>query len=258
MSSNKYKKNTREDYRLLCNIIDNVKCISITSNSDTEGKTIIAKNLAMVFAKKGKKTLFIDCSLVDKKKVKAFDKNKVTGLIGMLEAIDKAKVGRVNGVNIEDIHLKSFIIDSQYENLSTLQLGVNSLNNYNHVFKKEYLRTIMERLKKYYDYLIVDAPSFTNLSYMQILSAATDGCLFVIKEGVNEIKEGAEIKEKIGTLECKTLGCIFNKSNARDKVFDDINKKAINIKYTRKNSSTEINQKINDRSKLIYKDFDLE
>ena len=113
MSSNKYKKNTREDYRLLCNIIDNVKCISITSNSDTEGKTIIAKNLAMVFAKKGKKTLFIDCSLVDKKKVKAFDKNKVTGLIGMLEAIDKAKVGRVNGVNIEDIHLKSFIIDNQ-------------------------------------------------------------------------------------------------------------------------------------------------
>jgi capsular exopolysaccharide synthesis family protein len=251
MKNNNRKKETMERYRLLCNVIENykkgdAKCISITSNNDTEGKTMIARNLAMLLAKQGKKTLFIDCNLNAKTKVKKFQASKKNGLIAMLELIDKEKVERIKGTSIYDTQLINYVIDSQCENLSTLSLGVNDLEKYSFLFNTENLRTAMERLKKYYDYLIVDAPSFINLSYTQIVSAATDGCLFVLKKGVHEISQGNEIKDKIATIECKVLGCIFNKSNDRNKMFGDVNKGFINVEYKFRKGRAKINQKVNE------------
>ena len=236
MKKIKYKKAAMERYRILCNIIESysrndVKCISVTSNGNAEGKTIIAKNLAMSLAKYGKKILFIDCSLLDRVKVKKNDKSKPDGLIAMLQVIYKEKTDGVSSLNINDAQLMNYIIDSPLDNLSTVPLGVNSLDNYRLLFKTEYLRTIMEHLKKYYDYLIIDAPSFINLSYMQILSAATDGCLFVLKEGVNDLNEGPEIKDKIATIKCKVLGCIFNKGNDSNELFKDTKKSFFDVKY---------------------------
>jgi capsular exopolysaccharide synthesis family protein len=236
VKKNNYKKAAMERYRILCNIIENYKkydvnCISITSNSDTDGKTIIAKNLAMSLSKCGKKVLFIDCSLVDSVRVKSPDASKVVGLIAMLQAIYKEKTEGVNSQNISGTQLKGYIIDSRLENLSILPLGVNSLDNYSLVFKTQYLRIIIEQLKKYYDYLIVDAPSFINLSYTQIVTSVTDGCLFVLKEGVNAINEGDEIKDKIDTIGCKVLGCIFNKGSDRNILFEDTDNSFTNVKY---------------------------
>jgi Mrp family chromosome partitioning ATPase len=250
MKKNSCKRDTMKSYRLLLNAVENynredAKCISITSNSDTDGKTMIARNLAMLLAKNGKKTLFIDCSLADTVRVKKFYTSKVPGLISILQAIDKEKTERVNNGNVNDTQLKNYIMDSQCENLSTLSLGANSLDDYSFVFKTEYLRIVMERLKKYYDYLIVDAPSFMNLSYTQIVSAATDGCLFVLKKGVNEINEGAEIKAKIASIECKVLGCIFNEGNDRNKVFEDKNNRSSDANYKGRKNRAKINEKAN-------------
>lgn len=250
MKKNNYKRDAMERYKVLCNIMekynkDNVKCICITSNSDDDGKTMIAKNLAISLAKYGKKVLFIDCNLFDRVGVKSRGVSKVTGLTAMLQDIYKEKTEGVNCTIINYIQLKNYIIDCQLENLSMLPLGVNSLNNFGYTFKTEYLRIIMENLKTCYDYLIVDAPSFINLSYTQIVSAATDGCLFVLKEGVNEVNEGDEIKERIATIQCKVLGCIFNKGNDRNKVFDDMNNSFINVKYIGRKSRDKISQKVN-------------
>lgn len=251
MKNNNRKRETMERYRLLCNVIENykkgdAKCISITSNSDIEGKTMIAENLAMSLAKQGKKTLFIDCNLNSRAKVKKFQVSKKIGLIAMLELIDKEKAERVNGTSIYDIQLINYVIDSPCENLSTLSLGVNDLDKYSFLFNSEYLKTVMECLKKYYDYLIVDAPSFINLSYTQVLSAATDGCLFVLKKGVHQISQGNEIKDKIATIECKVLGCIFSKSNEHNKIFGDMNKGYVNVKYKFRRGRDKINQKVNE------------
>jgi Mrp family chromosome partitioning ATPase len=112
------------------------------------------------------------------------------------------------------------------------------------LFKTEYLRTIIEHLKKYYDYIIVDAPSFINLSYTQILTTVTDGCLFVLKEGVNAINEGNEIKDKIATIGCNVLGCIFNKSKDRNVLFEDASNSFVNVKSNGRKNKVKFNAEI--------------
>jgi capsular exopolysaccharide synthesis family protein len=216
----KCKDNIMERYRRLLNIIEsyknnNISCISITSNSDIEDKTIIAKNIAAILAKSGEKTLFIDCSLSLSKgsKVKKTDTVKEKGLINILEYI--------NSDHINDWKLKSYIEDTQFEYLSILKLGTNDLNNYFSVFKKEYLKIIMDKLKKEFNYIILDIPSFKNLSYAQIISSATDGCLFVLKEGVNDVSEGKVIGDKLNKIGCKVLGCIFNKEKIPTEFLND-------------------------------------
>lgn len=214
----KNKNYIMEDYRRLLNIIEgysnnNVRCIAITSNSDIEGKTIIAKNLAMLLAKSGKNTLFIDCNSFNGSKVKKINSMKVNGLINMLEDI--------NSSHINEEQIKSYIEDTQCEYLSMLTLGTNNLDKYYSVFKIEYLKTVMEQLKKNFNYIIIDAPSFENLSYTQIVTAASDGCLFVLKEGINEVSQGSRIKANIATIGCKVLGCILNKEKISTEIFDD-------------------------------------
>lgn len=216
----KCKNNIMEGYRRLLNIIEgyknnNISCISITSNSDMEGKTIIAKNLAAILAKSGKKTLFIDCSLSSSKgvKVKKNDNVKEKGLINILE--------HINSEHINDWKLKSYVEDTQFEYLSILRLGTNDLNDYFSVFKIEYLKIVVDQLKKNFNYIILDIPSFENLSYAQIISSVTDGCLFVLKEGINEVSEGRIIKDKLTKIGCKVLGCIFNKEKIPTEIFDN-------------------------------------
>jgi Mrp family chromosome partitioning ATPase len=217
----KCKNNIMERYRRLLNIIEgyknnNISCISITSNSDMEGKTIIAKNIAVILAKSDENTLFIDCSLSLSKggKLKKTDTVKEKGLINILEYI--------NSEDINDWKLKNYIEDTQFEYLSILRLGTSDLNDYFSVFKIEYLKMVIDQLKKSFNYIILDIPSFENLSYAEVISSATDGCLFVLKEGVNEVSEGRIIRDKLNKIGCKVLGCIFNKEKIPTELFNNL------------------------------------
>lgn len=216
--------NTMESYRRLRNIMEGyskVKCISITSNKEMDGKTQIAKNIALILAKSGKKTLFIDCNLCKNSNIKSIETNEINGLIGMLKGFDNTYKS--------DLELKSYISDTKCENLSMLVLGDNKLDNHMAIFNIRNLKIAIERLKISFDYIIMDTPSFENLSYAQIAASATDGCLFVLREGIHEVSEGRIIKDKLDTIGCKVLGCILNKEKTTTKVLNDISDSFTNV-----------------------------
>lgn len=213
----KEKKSILESYRRLRNLVEGcgneqVKCIVVTCNEEFGGKTNIAKNFAMTLAKSGNKTLFIDCSLSEHSDVKGISSTKVS-LIGLLEAENRAP--------LNESQLLNYINNTQQENLSTLTLGDSNLDRHGSIFKAVSLKAVMERLKKSFDYIIVDAPSFENYSYTQIIASAADRCLFVIKEGRNEVSEANLIKNKLDNIGCKVLGCALDKEKRTTKIFDD-------------------------------------
>ena len=61
-----------------------LKTILVTSSAETEGKTVVALNLAGSFAKTNKKTLLIDCDLRKPRIHRIFGKNKNPGLVNYL------------------------------------------------------------------------------------------------------------------------------------------------------------------------------
>lgn len=250
MKKNNERNNVIEKYRLLRNSMENynkngIKCISITSNSDAEGKATITKNLAMSLAIYGKKTLFVDCTLGDKTKIQSFDAASARGLIDILKEIGKLKDPQLNRENINEISLKNYVKETSCEYLSIASLGEYNLDSYSLMFKTEYLKVVMEILKKKFDYIIIDVPSFTNLSYTQVITGATDGCLFVLKEGINEVTEGAIIKDKINTIGCRVLGCVLNKEKDSTQIFDDKNNDFISVRRHGRKEKVNMEKSIN-------------
>ncbi|MDD3225112.1 MAG: CpsD/CapB family tyrosine-protein kinase [Clostridium sp.] len=210
------KNNIIEKYRRMMNMFEayrnkNVKCIAITSNKDIEGKTTVAKNLSLMLAKSGNKTLFVDCNLlVAKGKVKN-PNCKLDGLVGILESI--------KSFHINDLQLKKYIYATNCEHLSMLLLGTNDLDKYSSVFKSEYLKKVIDQLEKEFEFIIIDVPSFEYLSYTQIITSVCDGCLFILKDGANEVSEGNAIREKLDTIGCTMLGCVLEKEKSPSRIF---------------------------------------
>ncbi|AKA67153.1 AAA family ATPase [Clostridium scatologenes] len=251
----KMKKNNKRDYviekyRLLRNFVENYNkigfsCISVTSNSDAEGKETIAKNLAMSLAVYGKKTLFVDCTLSRISKIQSFDLGTARELIDILKDIDKLKDQQVSKEKISEISLRSCIKRTSCEYLSVASIGNYNLDGYNFIVKTEYLKIIMEFLKKKFDYIIIDTPSFSNLSYTQVITGAADACLFVLKEGINEVTKGEMLKDKINTIGCRMLGCILNKEKDPTKIFDNKNSSFASTKIHGRKEKSKIEKSIN-------------
>jgi Mrp family chromosome partitioning ATPase len=158
----------------------------------------------------------------------------------------------VNSSYISDSELGIYIKDTQWEHLSVLTLGTNNLDGYSSVFKTDNLKSAIDRFKKSYDYIIIDMPSLENLSYAQIIAAATDGCLFVIKKGINEVVEGSLINEKLSNIGCKLLGCIFNKEKKSTEILDEKYSGFFNMEYeARKNKGlNRTNRKLNSNKSI--------
>ncbi|OPJ62697.1 CpsD/CapB family tyrosine-protein kinase [Clostridium oryzae] len=214
----KSKEKIIEKYRILLNLFENyreenIRCLAIISNSNLEGKEVVAKNIAMVLAKSGRKTLFIDCSLSKNSRTKYNNSDNARGFVSVVEAISGS---RINGLEI-----KNCIEKTESDYLSVLELGTNNLEKYSPILKKEYLKRTIDVLKQGFDCIVVDAPSFENLSFTQIITSAADGCMFVLKDKVNELNEARNIKEKLNTMGCKVLGCILEKEKKPTKLFKD-------------------------------------
>lgn len=215
----KYKSSIIEQYGMILNILDkyknsDVRCISVTSNRNMEDKSVIAKNIAAILAKSNEDTLLIDCNLNTLQEAKSVkSSNSTGGLVNMLEAASDSEI------NYND--LKKYIEKSEVKGLFTLTLGTDNLSKHFSIFKTEYLKIVIDKLKTSFSYIILDIPSFENMNYVYIISSASDGCIFILKEGINDITEGEKIKEKLDKINCKVLGCILNKEKVPTEIISN-------------------------------------
>ena len=81
-----------------------LKTILVTSSAESEGKTVVALNLAGSFAKTNKKTVLIDCDLRKPRIHRIFGKNKNPGLVNYL----------FNQASLDDIIWQSETFDNLF------------------------------------------------------------------------------------------------------------------------------------------------
>ena len=200
-SLEKPQSNISEAYRTIrtgiefSNLDKDLKIICITSSKKDEGKTTVLSNLGVSFAKIDKKVLLIDADLRNPSISKMFDTSNTQGLMDTL----------LGKRNIQDCVKKT-----KQENLYILTGGTIPPNPAE-VLSSKKMSEFIESIKDEYDYIFIDSPPVGVVSDASIISAYSDGVIFVV--GANEVDSNlAKIaKERLDSVKANIVGVILNK-----------------------------------------------
>lgn len=203
-SLEKPQSNISEAYRTIrtgiefSNLDKDLKIICITSSKKDEGKTTVLSNLGVSFAKIDKKVLLIDADLRNPSISKMFDTSNTQGLMDIL----------LGKRNIQDCVKKT-----KQENLYILTGGTIPPNPAE-VLSSKKMSEFIESIKDEYDYIFIDSPPVGVVSDASIISAYSDGVIFVV--GANEVDSNlAKIaKERLDSVKANIVGVILNKFKA--------------------------------------------
>lgn len=195
------QSNISEAYRSIrtgiefSNLDKGLKVICIASSKKDEGKSTVVANLAVNFAKIDKKVLLIDGDLRNPTTNRLFDLANTNGIVDIL-------LGKKN--------LNDCIKKTKQENLYILTGGTIPPNPAE-VLSSKKMSEFIESIKDEYDYIFIDSPPVGVVSDASIISAYSDGVIFVV--GANEVDSNlAKIaKERLDGVKANIVGVILNK-----------------------------------------------
>lgn len=200
---NKPKSTISEDIRTLRTNLDfslsanDQKIIMITSSNPSEGKSFISSNLSICFAQNDKKILLIDADLRLGRLHKMFEISNKSGLSNLILNYD------------EDIHYESYIQKTDIKNLFVIPRGIIPPNP-SELLSSNKFKTIINDLKKIFDYIIIDATPINGLSDALILTNVSDLVVIVCKYGKTDLSDLEECKKQLINADAKIAGVVIN------------------------------------------------
>ena len=167
------------------------KVLMVSGATPGEGKTTVSVNTAIAFAKKGHRTLLVDCDKYNPSVLRA--------------------LGIENGMSLKDYQQgkaqqSEIILKSNVRHLYTLSANVD----FKDVANKELLRKILEAARSTFDIVIMDTPPCTLMVDTAELSDLADCALMVIRQDYAsraQIVEGVKLLTDSGL---PMIGCTIN------------------------------------------------
>ncbi len=141
------------------------KVMLITSTRPGEGKSFVASNLALTFAKHGERVIIVDCDL------RKPNLHNVLGVANTKGVID------ICGL---DAPIDSVVIKDHVPNLDILTAGGRAVNPTNLLNDERFPRFI-EELRKRYNRVIIDTPPLAPVSDAMIIVQHADGVIFTLR-----------------------------------------------------------------------------
>lgn len=172
-----------------------LKTIVVTSAQPSEGKSTIMVNLAVTFAQSGKKVILIDC---DFRKPTVHKKFEISNIDGITSVLTQSKT------------LEECIRKTEFQNFSILTCGPIPPNPAE-LLSSNRMKNILRDLKSDFDVIFIDTPPVLAVTDAQILSAITDGVVFVTAYGQTEKYAITKAKELINKVGGKFIGVVLNK-----------------------------------------------
>jgi len=171
-----------------------LKSVLVTSAVTGEGKSTISACLSITAARKGCKTLLIDCDLRRPTLHRLFGLDRSGGIVEVLS---------------EGLPVKSVIKKTELENLEIITAG-KAIANPSELFDSRAIGAMVGELKFYYDYAFVDAPPVIPVSDPMLLAHETDGVLLVVKAGATPREVVERAAEIMRTNATTILGVVLN------------------------------------------------
>ncbi|MDS8911753.1 polysaccharide biosynthesis tyrosine autokinase CpsD [Streptococcus pneumoniae] len=193
-------KKAEEYYNALCTNIqlsgDKLKVISVTSVNPGEGKTTTSVNIARSFARAGYKTLLIDGDTRNSVISGVFkSREKITGLTEFLSGTADLSRG---------------LCDTNIENLFVIQSGSVSPNP-TALLQSKNFNDMIETLRKYFDYIIVDTAPIGIVIDAAIITQKCDASILVTETGEVNRRDVQKAKQQLEQTGKLFLGVVLNK-----------------------------------------------
>ncbi|CIO24685.1 capsular polysaccharide biosynthesis protein Cps14D [Streptococcus pneumoniae] len=193
-------KKAEEYYNALCTNIqlsgDKLKVISVTSTNPGEGKTTTSVSIARSFARAGYKTLLIDGDIRNSVMSGFFkSREKITGLTEFLSGTADLSHG---------------LCDTNIENLFVVQSGTVSPNP-TALLQSKNFNDMIETLRKYFDYIIVDTPPIGIVIDAAIITQKCDAFILVTATGDVNKRDVQKAKQQLEQAGKLFLGVVLNK-----------------------------------------------
>ena len=169
--------------------------IMATSAYPEDGKTTVTANLALMFALSDAKVVLVDADIRKGRIARYFKRKSAPGLSDYLSG--QASLNEV-------VHRTR-----ANENLSYITCGTHSPRPYE-LLESDEMKNLVEELKKYYDYVIIDTPPILVISDALALTPIVDGAVLVCRHLVSYV---SDISRAISTLrfsKANILGVIVN------------------------------------------------
>ena len=177
---------------------NNLQVISITSVKPGEGKSTTSTNIAWAFARAGYKTLLVDADIRNSVMSGVFkSREKITGLTEFLSGTTDLSHG---------------LCDTNVENLFVVQAGSISPNP-TALLQSENFSTMIDTLRKYFDYIIVDTAPIGIVIDAAIITQKCDASVLVTAAGEANRKDVQKAKGQLEQTNKTFLGVVLNKFN---------------------------------------------
>jgi capsular exopolysaccharide synthesis family protein len=167
----------------------------VTSAERGEGKSTVASHLALTVARfRGKKSLLVDADLRRPRVHQIFDVPKEPGLYECLN-------GEMDPLEV--------VKDTQIENLKIIPAG-RRVKSPAHLFEGDVMTEIFEKIKFYYDIVIVDSAPVIPVSDPMLISSVLDGVILVMLAGKTPRNVSLRAKNILLDANANLLGVVVN------------------------------------------------
>jgi non-specific protein-tyrosine kinase len=173
-----------------------VKTILVTSAQQREGKTTVASNLAVAFARAGKSTLLVDGDLRMPGVHRLFGLSQSPGLTNLL----RTSPGRLADLSqpADDGNLRIITSGTSPPNPAELVASAR-------------MQVVLKRIKTGIDVVIIDSPPINAVTDASVLAGQADGVVLVIDVGSTPKAAARRAAEAIAITGTRILGVVVNR-----------------------------------------------
>ena len=171
------------------------RVVLVTSSLQSEGKSITTLNLAISFAEAENRVLLIDCDLRRPKLARLLRKSAKAGLSNLL---------------LDPTLLEKAILPSDVHAGLDVILAGDIPPNPSELLGSRRMETLLQQLRKSYDYILLDTPPVNMVTDAAVLSARSDGVLFVVRANQSERGPVTHAVEQLQYAQAKILGFVLD------------------------------------------------
>ncbi|MFB9269365.1 polysaccharide biosynthesis tyrosine autokinase [Bradyrhizobium erythrophlei] len=181
--------------------IRETKVIGITSTLANEGKSTVASNLAALIADAGRRVVLIDADLRNPTLARSLTPRPATGWLDVLSG--KVELAQATG-------------REPTTGLALLPLLLTEAPVHSdEVLASSGFRDLLDRLRRTYDYVIVDLPPIAPVVDVRAIVPVIDSFVFVVEWGSTRIKTVRRHLLAEPELHDRLLGVVLNKADLR-------------------------------------------